>query len=57
MHKELLAQSPLIALPLIALFLFLFVFLIESVRAIRRSAEDVNRDASLPLSEDTPHEG
>ncbi len=56
MHKELLAQSPLLALPLVALALFLTVFLVECARALRKPRAEVLRDASLPLTEDEPHE-
>ena len=55
-HKELLAQSPLLVLPLVALALFLTVFLVECVRALVRPRAEVLRDASMPLTEDEPHE-
>jgi hypothetical protein len=57
MHKELLSQTPLLALPLLALFLFIFVFAAETVRAMRRTTAEVDHDASLPLSEDESHDG
>lgn len=56
MHKELLAQSPLLVLPLVALALFLAVFVVETVRALLKPRAEVLRDASLPLTEDEPHE-
>ncbi len=56
MHKELLAQTPLLALPLVALVLFILVFVVESMRALRRPKAEVSRDAALPFSEDD-HEG
>jgi hypothetical protein len=52
MHKELLAQSPLLALPLIALFLFLAVFVGVVVRALSRSRAEIDACAALPLEED-----
>ena len=55
MYKELLAhldKSPLIALPLFALFLFIVIFLATSLRAIMQPKRDISRFAALPLAED-----
>jgi len=56
MHKELLHGSPLLALPLFALALFLTVFVVECVRALRKPRAEVARQANLPLTEDEPHD-
>lgn len=56
MYKDLLAHSPLLALPLAALFIFFVVFVAVSLRALLRSKADVARDASLPLAEEGRHE-
>lgn len=53
MHKQLLAQSPLLALPLAALLLFLGVFLLWVVFTYGRRAEAYARIAALPLADDT----
>jgi hypothetical protein len=52
MHKELLAHSPLLALPIAALLIFVAVFLAVSMRAMTRKARDYAPAASLPLEED-----
>jgi hypothetical protein len=51
-HKDLLAHSPLLALPLAALVLFFVVFVLVTVRALTRSKADVAREAALPLAEE-----
>lgn len=56
MHKELLAQTSLLSLPLFALGLFLAVFVVESLRALKRPRAEVDKAAALPLTEDDPHE-
>ncbi len=57
MHKDLLAHSPLLALPLAALFLFLAVFVVVCLRTMSRRAQAYARVASLPLDEqESPHE-
>ena len=53
MHKDLLAQSPLLILPLIALFVFLGVFVVAVVRAMSRSRSDVDECAKLPFSQES----
>jgi 4-hydroxybenzoate polyprenyltransferase len=52
MHTELLAQSPLLVLPLAAMFLFLAVFVVVAVRATLQSREEVETIARLPLKAD-----
>ncbi len=52
MHKDLLVQSPLLALPLVAMFLFLAVWVATSIRAMTRSREEMDAAARLALSED-----
>lgn len=51
------ARSPLLAYPVIALAIFLVVFVVVSVRALRSRREEVERMAALPLtdSEVTEH--
>ncbi|MGH7297955.1 MAG: hypothetical protein ACRELB_23645 [Polyangiaceae bacterium] len=51
MHRELLAQSPLLALPLAAMFLFLAVWVVASVRALTRSRRETDEAARLPLDD------
>jgi hypothetical protein len=48
---ELLMKSPLLALPLFALFLFLGMFLVMLVITARRRARTYDAVASLPLDE------
>ncbi len=52
MHKDLLAQSPLLALPLAAMFLFFAVWVAVTIRAMTRSREDMDAAARLPLGDD-----
>ena len=49
MHKELLAQSPLLMLPLAAMFLFMTVWVVAAVRAMTRSRAEMEEAARLPL--------
>ncbi len=49
--------SPLLLFPLIALGLFGMVFVMTSVRALRRKASTYEHVASLPLEDDTVHKG
>ncbi len=56
MHKELLAQSPLLALPLAAMVLFILVWIATTIRALTRSRAEVEAVARIPLAEDE-HEG
>jgi hypothetical protein len=52
MYKDLLVQSPLLALPLVAMFLFLAVWIAASIRAMTRSRGEIDVLARLPLVED-----
>jgi len=52
MQKEFLAHSPLLVLPLVAMFLFMSVWLVVAVRALTRSRADLAAAARLPLGED-----
>jgi hypothetical protein len=52
MHKELLAQSPLLVLPLLAMFVFMAVWVVAAVRVITRSRADLEEAARLPLGDD-----
>jgi hypothetical protein len=52
MHRELLAQSPLLALPLVAMALFIVVWAATTVRALTRPRVEVEAMARIPLSED-----
>jgi hypothetical protein len=52
MHKELLSHTPLLALPIFALVLFLAVFAAQVARAFTRPSSELARDESLPLKED-----
>ncbi len=56
MHKELLEQSPLLILPLVAMFLFLGVWVVATVRAMTRSAEEMALAARLPLEPEVRRE-
>jgi hypothetical protein len=52
MYRDLLSHTPLLALPMIALFLFLAVWLAMVARAITRGRSEVEAAARLPLEED-----
>jgi hypothetical protein len=52
MHKELLAQSPLLILPMIAMLLFLAVWVVAAIRVMTRSRQEMDAAAQLPLSHD-----
>lgn len=52
MKSEMLAKSPLLALPLGALFFFLFVFLAVLVVTMRRRSYDVVARLPLELDDD-----
>jgi cbb3-type cytochrome oxidase subunit 3 len=54
------ADSPLLALPILSLAIFLGVFLFVSFRTYRRSAAEYSDVAALPLADDdsvTQNEG
>ena len=53
MYKDLLAQSPLLALPLAALLIFVFVFAAVVVRTMWRRSHEYARAAALPLERDS----
>ena len=48
MHKELLAQSPLLVLPLVAMFLFIAVWVVAAMRVMTRSRAEMEEAARLP---------
>jgi hypothetical protein len=52
MHTQLLAQSPLLILPLAAMFLFMAVWAIAAVRVMTRSRVEIEAAARLPLEDD-----
>ncbi len=54
MHRDLLRTTPLLALPIFALFAFLGVFVLATVRAMTRNKAEVEAAARLPL-EENPH--
>jgi len=56
MHKELLAQSQLLILPIIALFLFIAVFVAVVIRTMSRSKNDIAEQAALPFADEDRHE-
>ena len=55
MHQDLLSQSPLLVLPLAAMFLFLAVFVAVAIRATTRDRGEIDAAARLPFGDD--HEG
>jgi hypothetical protein len=50
-YKDLLAQSPLLALPLAALLIFVAVFIVVVLRTMARGSHEYARAAALPLEE------
>lgn len=56
MHTELLEQSPLLVLPLVAMFLFLLVWVSTAIRALTQSHEEMDAAARLPLDEEVRRE-
>ncbi len=52
MHRELLAQSPLLLLPLAAMFVFIAVWVVAAIRVMTRSPADLEEAARLPLELD-----
>ncbi len=52
MKSELLSRSPLLALPLVALFLFLAVFLAILILTMKKRAPAYDAISRLPLDED-----
>lgn len=57
MKSELLARSPLLALPLFALFLFLVVFGTVLFVTMRRKAHAYDPIARLPIDDEHPARG
>ena len=55
MHKELFEHSPLLVLPLIAMFLFLLVWVSTAIHALTRSHEEMDAAARIPLDEEKRH--
>ena len=53
MHLQLLSQSPLLILPLFALFIFVGVFLSVALRALLTSRPTLDALASIPLADET----
>lgn len=52
MYKDLFYQSPLLALPVVAMFLFLAVYLVVTIRATLAPRSEVDAVARLPLGDD-----
>jgi cbb3-type cytochrome oxidase subunit 3 len=55
MYKDLLQSTPLMLLPLAALFIFLAVFVAVVARAMTRGKGEIDQAAALPLAEDGRH--
>ena len=55
---EFFAQSPALLLPILALVLFVTIFLVIVIRVMRMSASEVDHNARIPLEEEVevPHE-
>lgn len=53
MYQEFFSRSPLLALPILALAIFVGIFAVEVVRAIRRKPEEIRFLQALPLEDDT----
>jgi hypothetical protein len=51
MPRDLFAQSPLLALPMFAMFVFIAVWVTASVRVLIRSRADMDAAARLPLED------
>lgn len=49
--SEFFAQSPVLILPLIALLIFVGIFLFFTIQVLRMKTTDVERFARLPLEE------
>ena len=49
---EFFAQSPALLLPILALVLFVTVFLFIVIRVMRMSASEVEHNARIPLDDD-----
>ncbi len=56
MHRDLLAQSPLLILPLGAMFVFIAVWVVAAVRVMTCARTEIEEAARLPLEVgDDPH--
>jgi len=51
MHGEFLAHSPLLILPLVAMFIFMAVWAIAAVRVLTRSRAEMDEAARMPLDD------
>ena len=51
MHRELLSQSPLLIMPIVAMFVFIGVFIAVLVRTMSKRASAYDAIAASPLSE------
>lgn len=49
MHAELLAKSPLLLLPVVAMFLFLAVWIATTIHTLTRSRAQMDAAARMPL--------
>ena len=56
MLRELVTRSPILTLPLFALFLFLTVFVGNLIRTYGRRASFYDEVARLPIDEDSPEQ-
>ena len=56
MKSELLSKSPMLVLPLFALFLFLFVFVAIVVLTMKKRAPAYDPLARLPLDDEDSHQ-
>ena len=56
MKSELLARSPMLALPLIALFLFITVFVAMFIITVKKRAPAYEPLARMPLDDDEANE-
>ena len=52
MIRQLLAQSPLLAFPLLGLFIFVGLFVVVVVRVYRHKADEFDPVALIPLADD-----
>jgi len=57
MYKDLLAQSPLLLLPILAMFLFLVAWVAASVRVLTRPRVEIDAVARLPLDDKEDRRG
>ena len=53
MHKELFEHSPLLVFPLVAMFVFISVWVVAAVRAMTGSRAELAAAARLPLDDET----